>query len=46
MRASLLYVLAGIILLAPLARWVTIAVATHGDFAFFFLLPSRADVLA
>ena len=44
-RKRLPYVLAGLILLAPLLRICIITFASYGDFAFYILLPSRAESL-
>lgn len=44
-REKLPYLLAGLILAATLSRLAILAFHPHGDFAFFVLLPSRAEPL-
>jgi peptidoglycan/LPS O-acetylase OafA/YrhL len=44
-REKFLYLLMGLISLGTLSRLVTLTLHPHGDFAFFFLLPPRADAL-
>jgi peptidoglycan/LPS O-acetylase OafA/YrhL len=44
-REKLPYLLMGFISLGPLTRLALLAFSSHGDWAFFFLLPSRAESL-